>query len=454
MSFEAFRAAFQANLLAVMPEQVARLGWGSAQIASQQRAGLRALLAYAVQHSPFHRRRLTGVDVERIELADLATLPVMTKAEMMRHLGDVFTDRRLTPGLIERTLASTTTEPVVMLDRYIALTSGGSSGQRGVFVLDRDALVQFVGALTRPLMARLLATVGSPPGGLRIAMIAAASAVHATGTAPPLTAGADMPFRFLPVPVTLPLPEIVDRLNALRPMALSGYPSMLARLAAERRAGRLRVAPQGITSTSETLLPAFREAIANGFGVPVVDLFGSTEGLVGTSGPDDPVLAFNSDGCIVELVDEHDRPVAPGRRSAKVLVTNLSNRTHPLIRYEMTDAFVRQPDSPGSGHLRATVEGRADDMLRWEGIDVHPLVIRAVMVKAPEVVDYQVLQTRRGIDVVAMAPPALDVDRLQEHLASALDAAGLVCPEVTVRAVPALERHPETGKLRRFVPLA
>jgi hypothetical protein len=222
MTFEDFRAAFQADLLAVMPEQVARLGWSAPQIASHQRAGLRALLAHAVEHSPFHRRRLAGVDVERIELADLRTLPVMTKGEMMRHLGDVFTDRRLTPGLIERTLASTTSEPVVMLDRYIALTSGGSSGQRGVFVLDREALVQFVGALTRSLMARLLATGGPPPGGLRIAMIAAACAVHATGTAPPLTAGAHMPFRFFPIPVTLALPEIVERLNALQPMALSG----------------------------------------------------------------------------------------------------------------------------------------------------------------------------------------------------------------------------------------
>ena len=454
MSFEAFRAAFQADLLAVMPDHVARLGWSAPQIASHQRSGLRALLAHAVEHSPFHRRRLAGVDVERIEVADLPTLPVMTKAEMMRDLGDVFTDRRLTPGLIECALAATSAEPVVMLDRYVALTSGGSSGERGVFVLDREAAVQFVAALTRALMARLLAAGGPPPGGLRIAMIAAASAVHATGTAPPLTAGEDMPFRFLPVPVTLPLTEIVERLNAMQPMALSGYPSMLARLAAERRAGRLRIAPQAITSTSETLLPALRTAIANGFGVPVVDMFGSTEGLVGTSAPDDPVLTFNSDACIVELVDEHDRPVTPGSRSPKVLVTNLSNRTQPLIRYEMTDAFVREPDAPGSGHLRATVEGRADDMLRWGGIDVHPLVIRAVMVKAPEVVDYQVLQTRRGLDVVAMAPEALDVDRLQEHLARALDAAGLACPEVRVRAVSALERHPETGKLRRFVPLA
>ena len=454
MTFAGFRDALQAELLARMPEQVERLGWSADRIAARQRAGLRALLAHAIECSPFHRRRLAAVNPGDVEVADLPRLPVMTKAEMMGSLADVFTDRRLSPSLVERGLAATTREPVPILGRYVALGSGGSSGQRSVFVSDRDALVEFLGALTRPLMKRLLTSGGPPPGGLRIAMVAAASAVHATGSAPAFTAGERMPFQFLAVPVTLPLAEIVARLNALQPPALAGYPSILARLGAERRAGRLRIAPMSITSTSETLLPALRAAISDGFGVPVVDMFGSTEGLVGASDPDDHVLAFNSDSCIVELVDDRNRPVAPGARATKILLTNLSNRVQPLIRYEMHDGFVQRPAAATGAHLRAIVEGRSDDMLRWDGVDVHPLVIRAVMVKSPEVVDYQVRQTRRGVEVVALAPPALDVERLRDGLVRALDAAGLPRPEVTVRAVSHLERHPDTGKLRRFVPIA
>jgi phenylacetate-coenzyme A ligase PaaK-like adenylate-forming protein len=452
-AFARLRTAFQTALLAAMREHVARMSWGAQRIEAHQREGLRTLLAHAVGRSAFHRRRLAGIDPQRFELADLPRLPIMTKREMMADLDGVFCDPRLTTALVERALGATTSEPVPILDRYVALASGGSSGQRGVFVLDRDALVEFVGSLTRPLMAQLPASGGPPPGGMRIAMVAAASAVHATGSTPALTAGDRMPFRFLSVPVTLPLPQMVERLNALQAPGLSGYPSMLARLAAERLAGRLRIAPQAVTSTSETLLPGLRAAIAEGFGVPVVDMFGSTEGLVGSSAPDEAVLTFNSDACIVEFVDEGNRPVAPGTRSAKALVTNIANRVQPLIRYEMTDSFVRQADAADSGHVRATVEGRSDDMLRYDGIDVHPLVIRAVMVKAAEVIDYQVRQTHRGVDVTAVAPPALDVDRLRAGLATALVVAGLPWPEVTVRAVAALERHPETGKVRRFVPL-
>ena len=60
----------------------------------------------------------------------------------------------------------------------------------------------------------------------------------------------------------------------------------------------------------------------------MIDTFGSTEGLVGASAPDDDVITFAEDGCIIELVDENHRPVAPGTPSASVLVTNLSNRLH------------------------------------------------------------------------------------------------------------------------------
>jgi phenylacetate-coenzyme A ligase PaaK-like adenylate-forming protein len=276
--------------------------------------------------------------------------------------------------------------------------------------------------------------------------------VHATGSAPQWTAGGALPFRFLGVPATWPLPRIVERLNRIDAPALAGYPTLLARLAEERRAGRLQISPRLITSTSETLAPPLRATISAGFGAPIVDLFGSTEGLVGGTQPDDDVVVFNSDVCIVEVVDERNRPVPRGVPSAKVLVTNLANRVQPLIRYEMRDSFVRLPGDE-RGWLRATVEGRADDVLRYPHVDVHPLALRHVFVTSPEVLDYQVRQTRHGVDVAALATCALDVAGLRHRLTCALEQAGLAEPQVTVQPVDSLERHHETGKVRRFVPL-
>jgi phenylacetate-CoA ligase len=213
---------------------------------------------------------------------------------MMAALDDVFTDRRLTRGIVEQALAATGTRPVPILDDYVALATGGASGARGVFVFDRAAMAGFGASLMRPLMARLHALGGPPPGGLPIAMVGAASAVHATGAAAALTVGPGMPFRFLSVPVTLPVSEILKQLNALQAPALFGYPSMLARLAVEQRAGRLRIAPMAVSTTGETLLPETREAISQAFHAPVVNTFGSTEGLVGASAPGDSVLVFKA----------------------------------------------------------------------------------------------------------------------------------------------------------------
>jgi phenylacetate-coenzyme A ligase PaaK-like adenylate-forming protein len=333
------------------------------------------------------------------------------------------------------------------------MASGGSSGRRGVFCVDRDATVALVASVSRNSVARVDALGGPPPGGIPIAMVCAPSAVHATGFAPALTAGGTMSFRFTAVPVTLPLPAIVEQLNELAAPMLYGYPSMLARLADEQRAGRLQLQVFGVTSTSETLLPELRASIRDGFGAPIVDTFGSTEGLFGVSEPDDDVLVFNSDHCIVELVDEQDRPVPDGTPSAKILVTNLFNRLQPLIRYEINDCFVRQPADPAHGHLRARVEGRTDDVLRYGAVSVHPLVVRAVMVKTPAVADYQVRQTERGIHLAAVAAGPVDGDALRQRLTAALADAGLVDAEVTVEQVERLERDERTGKIRRFQPL-
>ena len=207
-----------------------------------------------------------------------------------------------------------------------------------------------------------------------------------------------------------------------------------------------------VNSTAETLLPEFRAAIREAFGAPITDTFATSEGLVGASAPDDPVITMATDSCLVELVDDAYRPVPPGVASAKVLVTNLYNTLQPLIRYELGDSFTRQPDSPAHGHLRVRVVGRSDEILRYPGAEVHPVVLRSVLLAHPGVVDYLVTQTPRGVAVLALTEREVDLPRLRADLRAALRRTGLADPEVQVEAVSSLPRHPETGKLRRVVP--
>lgn len=452
-AFSSLRERFQSGLLAAYPELIERMAWSREQIAAHQRMRLRELLTHAAEYSPFHARRLAGIDLAAVDPGDLSALPVMTKTQMMNELDDVYTDRRLHQCLVEDAIMATGDEPVPILDEYVAFGSGGSSGQRGVFVYDHDAAVQHIGSLSRGLVARIGQGGGPPGGGLPVALVAAASPIHQTGAAPALVAGGRLPFLFLPVPVTRPLPEIVEQLNTIQPPMLFSYPTVAAQLAAEQRAGRLHIAPLSITCTSETCTPQLRAAIIKGFGAPLIDTFGSTEGLVGVSPPNVEALVFAEDGCIVELVDHDNRPVPAGTPSAKVLITNLYNNVQPLIRYELTDSFLAQP-AAGHDYLCARVQGRADEVFRYEWVAVHPLVIRSVLLEVPDVLDYQVHQTRHGIDMTVVAEPMLDTDRLRDRLVTALAQAGLADPDVQIRTVPGLPRHPETGKLRRFIPLS
>jgi phenylacetate-CoA ligase len=450
-AWDELRHDVQADVLAGAAAHFARLSWEVDQIQAAQRQELAGLLAHAAEHSPFHARRLRGIDLAAVDPCDLSALPVMTKAEMMGALDDVFTDRRLRRADVESALTHTRLDPVPVLGRYVALASGGCSGTRGVFVLDTDAVASFASAIARPPASGS----GPPqPGDLVAALVAAPTAVHATGMIAALTAGSGWPIRFHLVPATRPLDAIVAELNAVQPAILGGYASMLVRLAVEARAGRLRIRPCQVSSTSETLLPEMRSLIREAFDAPVFDSFACTEGLVGKTGGDDDVFAFNTDMCIVELVDAENRPSPVGVPAAKVLVTNLFNLTQPLIRYELTDTFVPVAHAPGHGYLRARVQGRNDEIFHYpNGTAIHPIVIRSVVVAAPQIVDYQVAQTSTGIHVTIVAATDFAVDGFTARLMRALTEAGLQRPHVTVRAVDRLDRHPVSGKFRRFVPL-
>ena len=449
-SLEVLRSRVSAALADHLPRHLERLRWDADRLAAHQRDRLRAVLGCAIERSPFHARRLRGIDPDTFEVADLARLPVMTKAHLMSSFDDVVTDRRLERHLVEEHLSSSKHDPSLVLDEYVCLASGGSSGVRGVFVQTVKEYTDMGGSFMRRAVARGIAAGGPAPGGSLIAYVAAGSPIHSTGFG--AATATEGPVRFVAVPATLPLAEIVARLNALQPAALSGYPSRLAQLARESQAGRLRIAPQSVTASSEMLTPQDRAIITNGFGMPVINLFAATEGLVGLSDPGEDVLTFASDMCIAELVDADHRPVPEGTPSARVLVTNLHNLTQPLIRYELTDSFVRHPDA-GRGHLRATVDGRADDVFHYGNVSVHPHTIRSELTKSRAIREYQVHQTRTGVEVAIVVDDRLDDGALADALEHSLRKAGVTEPHVTVHPVDAIAHHHQTGKTTRFIPL-
>ena len=257
--------------------------------------------------------------------------------------------------------------------------------------------------------------------------------------------------------MTQPIERIVAGLNAYQPLVLMGYPSMLTLLAVEARAGRLRILPRRVVTTSEPLRPEARRALTETFRAPVANMYGTSEaGPVGVGCFRGPGIHLCDDLVIIEPVDADGRPVPPGVRSDKIYVTAISNPTLPLIRFELTDqvTFLDRPCACGSAHqLIADVQGRLEDVFTYPGGQVvHPHVFASVLRRDPRVVEYQVRQTPTGAEVLVVGAPA-DPAALGQALAGELARFGLPAPAVEVALVDALERQ-DTGKVRRFRPLA
>src|SRR5919199_2701748 len=379
----------------------------------------------------------------------------MTKTDLLTHFDDIVTDQRLSLGLVEAHLGALTSDGY-LLGEHHAIASGGSSGQRGVYVYDWAGwATYFLAGARRVAFDRLHDPVlaAAPPVE---AMIAADKPTHASSAL--FQTFSDPTLKTERIPITLPMTEVVARLNDLGPTTLRGYPSALDQLGFEAQAGRLRIAPLRLRCVGEAILPEVRDRLEQTWNVPVHSQWVASEtGTLGYSCPRGRGLHLNDDLVIVEPVDGDGRPVPPGQECAKVYVTNLYNTLLPLIRFEVTDGItVHEGACPcGSAHTRIEeVFGRLDDSLIYSGgLTVHPIVVRSPLGRQRNIAEYQVHQTPHGIKVLLRPVGEVDLRAVRAELVAGLAAVGLADPEVLLIPVTHIGLQ-ATGKLKRFVPLA
>jgi phenylacetate-CoA ligase len=156
---------------------------------------------------------------------------------------------------------------------------------------------------------------------------------------------------------------------------------------------------------------------------------------------------------LVEIVDEENRPVAPGQEG-RVLLTDLYNYGMPFIRYANGDRAIagRAACSCGRGlPLLNQVTGRQSDILQTpDGRHVSGLFFPHFLKEFPAVVRYQVVQEqldRVQLRVVLSAPLSeSDQESLEQQVHEVLG------PEVRFELLP-VESIPLTkaGKMHVVV---
>jgi len=424
--------------------------WPPERMREHQASALAALVADVASRSPFHRSRLTP-HVDRDGSVDLAALPTLGKATLMGNLDDALCDSRLRGLDLHAHLLDD--EPV--LGEYRVMASSGSTGTPGLYIYSRS---DWTGLLANFFRYAEIGGIRPRLPRLRIAGIGAPSRASMTRrVAESIDIGLH---RMLRLSVRDPLPEIVAALNSFRPDAMNVYPSVAALLADEQLAGRLRISPRVMSTSSEMRTPEMTERIERAFGIRPFNLYGTSEGLWGVECEHHQGIHLFEDWCIAENVDMDGRPVPDGEPGARLLITNLFNRTLPLIRFEVSDVVAIERGTCACGRtlprLQA-VEGRLDDILYLPGRDgnevtVHPSQFSFIAAR-PGVREFQLVQRREEILVRLVLGETAASDtaaQVVEAVTGLLDSLGVRDPDVRAEPVPPIERT-AAGKLKMVV---
>ncbi len=414
--------------------------WTRAQLEAHQANALRDLRDYAYARSPFYQRFHSGLFSRPLQ-----ELPVLTKATLMEHFDDLVTNRNIHLDAV-RDHAANAKDGCRFLNRYWINATSGSSGHPGFFLFDRDEWETVLASFARA--HEWAGTRISVTHRMKMASVASVSPWHMSAQV-----GATLKSWWMPalrLAASEPLPDLVRQLNQFQPDMLVSYASMARILAEEQLAGRLRIGPHVVYTSSEVLTDETRRRIQAAWGHEPFNQYASTEtaGIAAEHRLDRRLRLFE-DLVLVEVMDEQYRPAPPGEYGAKLLITTLFSRTQPLIRYELNDSVKLAANaSTDAGLPFAVVEdiqGRVEDAVRLPGVGgsevvIQPLVFNRVMDIVPAS-GWQVIQGNDDLTVLLSGLREDFADEtIREALTQALAAQGAVVPPIRVQHVAAIPK--------------
>lgn len=307
------------------------------RLRAHQQAQLDLLLHHACMHVPYYRERLGSVP------PSLERIPMLTRRALMEHF-EALKSRQVPPAhgaIAELRTSGSTGEPV-----RVSKTQLSQLVWNALTLREHRWHRRELGAKLAAI--RLAVGVGDTPswGG-------ATDGTVRTGPGAAFDPGRDVR-------------EQLDWLQGQRAQYLLTYPSN-AQALAELSLARGIALPglREVRTFGESLAPDLRALVREAWDVPVVDVYSANEvGYIALQCPAGEGYHVQSESLIVEVLDEHGRPCAPGELG-RIVVTDLHNFATPLIRYEIGDyAEVAPPCACGRGlPALSRIAGRVRNML-------------------------------------------------------------------------------------------
>ena len=417
----------------------------SGHIKRFQEGKLKETLLYLSRHSPFYQRhftehRITPEQINRLE--DLSGIPTTTKDDLQRNNWDFLCVPR--NKIIEYTSTSGTLgKPVT-----IALT------EKDLQRLGYNEFISFACADgTSADLYQLMLTLDRQ----FMAGIAYYEGIHKLGAGLVRT-GPGLPALQW---------ETIERLG---PTTLVAVPSFLIKLTDYARQNKIDLNRSSVKKavcigesfrSPDLQFNALGKKIAAEWNIHLYGSYASTEMQTafteckfGNGGHHHPELL------IIEVLDEHDRPVKKGELG-ELTITTLGVEGMPLLRYKTGDmlSVFEGPCACGRQTVRlGPVIGRKQQMIKLKGTTLYPLGVFEILNEVPHIQDYvvEVFTGELGLDelklhVLIEAPFEAAV---KTALQGAFQSRLRVIPEivfVSLREVELMQIAGTNRKLTKFI---
>jgi len=318
----------------------------------------RELLKHAWNYSQFYRKLyanagITEVDLDEIPLNDI---PVVTKSDVMSHFDEVVTDDRLKLDEIKAFFEKDKNPHNFYLGEYILVASSAGSKISSYVPYKLPEWRYF----TTEAASSLLSDPISNDKPVRSAFYFTSQGHWVSTTNSSLASRSY--HDVLRLSVHDPVEQVWARLNAFNPQRLSTYASSITWMLDWTREGKLSIAPKTVLVSGDNLTPYYREKIKELWGSEVYDLYASVEAIYAAiRKPGEDHYKVFTELVLLEVVDKVHQSVDPGARG-RVLVTNLVQKTLPLIRYDLFD-YATLGNSTFSAESLVSLDGKSFDTL-------------------------------------------------------------------------------------------
>lgn len=307
---------------------------------------LREFIDSCYRHVPYVRRRMDEAGVapgDIREPADLALLPLMTKADVRQHRESLRSD---------------------IAGKLVPFSTGGSTGEPLIFDLSKRRIASRVACRQR--VSRWWGvSVGDPELALWGSPIEVGHQDHLRNFRDRL-----LRTRLLPAfemnPATMS--RYLDILENGPCRQIFAYPSAVYLLCLHARKEGRRLRHLGIRAvfvTGEVVFPFQRELISDTLNCPVANGYGGRDsGFIAHECPQGG-MHLMEDAVVTEIVDSSGQPVRPGE-AGEIVVTDLYSDGAPFLRYATGDYGVLGTRPCSCGRASAVlerVEGRSNDLV-------------------------------------------------------------------------------------------